>query len=148
MPDNINTSDADTGDIMIQLSFPTQSDPGGIDEDRNIGHFTITDRMSGQVLIDVDLSAAEFLSMMSGTGTPVSRARLPARPVRIGMRAEVFWARIPLTYGADKIERAAQITAVVAQYESEGWIATARRTNSGDVVVARRWIDDDGNPML
>lgn len=141
MPDNINTSDAQRGDILIQMSFPTQSGP-------NIGHLNITDRTSGQTLVDVNLSAAEFLSMMSGTGTRVSGARLPARPDRIGMRAQNTSTSIPLTYGADKIERAAQITAVVAQYESEGWIATSRRTNSGDVVVARRWIDDDGNPML
>lgn len=140
----IYTPDTKRGDVQVQLSYPTRTGLGVADEDRRIAALTITDRTSGQILVSLELTAAEYLSIMSSTGTTVSGAALPARPERIGRRRQNTSTDIPRGYPGDTDARIAE---VVAEYQAEGWETEVRRQNYGHSVIARRWVDDEGNPV-
>lgn len=127
----IHTSNANPGDISIQVSYPT-----GMDGDRVV-RLEITDRMSGQALVRAALTSAQFTEILSATGTVVSGAVLPVHPERIGKRMQNVSTNIK--HGDDR-----EAEAVRDAYLADGW-ETARidRTNFGRRVVAYRWISDD-----
>lgn len=141
---DIYTTEAVPGDVQIQLTYPTRTGINVAEHERYVAHLTVTDRTSGQILVSVELSAAEHLSIMSGTGTTVSGATLPARPDRIGLRRQNTSTPIPHGYDGD---HNARISQVVADYQADGWETELRRTNGGHQVIARRYVDADGNPV-
>lgn len=130
--EHIHTSDAEPGDVLISLTHPRGD---GVSQVR----LSISDQRSGQTLIEVDLTAEEFASIMSSTGTRVSGARLPRHPERLGRRAENTMTTVP---NGDDVDGRAE--KVKADYLAAGWESVRiDRTNFGRRVVAYRWIDDE-----
>ncbi len=80
--ENINTSNAKPGDILISLTHPR----GGRDEPTV--SLEVKDRMSGETLVSVRLSAADFANIMSSMATRVSGAFVTPNPGRIGKVAQ------------------------------------------------------------
>jgi len=145
---DIYTTEAEPGDVQIRLSYPTRTGIDVGEDERHVASLNIIDRTSGQILVEVEMSAAEYLSFMSGTGTNVSGATLPARPDRIGLRRQNTGTEVPYVSGESPAEAQARLDAVVGQYRLDGWDTEVRRTNrSGIRVIARRYIDADGNPI-
>lgn len=142
---DIYTTDAVRGDVQVQLTFPTRTGVDVSEEDRNIAALTITDSTSGQILVSLELSAAQYLSVMSSTGTSVSGATLPARPALIGLRRQNTSTGVPRGYGTSDTDVQARLDEITAQYRADGWETEVRRTNTGHTVIARRYIDADGN---
>lgn len=117
------------GDVLVQLSFPYSNIDG-----RYVS-LAITDRTSGLPLVEVPMTAEQFMDVMSHTATRVSGATLPARPERIGKRMVVDTTSL----GRSPERTPEQVRDA---YLADGWdVADVRRTNFGHQVVARRWID-------
>ncbi|MEU3452232.1 hypothetical protein ABZ671_01115 [Micromonospora sp. NPDC006766] len=117
------------GDVSVQLSYPYNSHTG------RRGHLTVTDRMSGLTLVEVDLTAGQVMDLMAHTSVRVSGATLPARPDLIGKRMETD----STTVGHNDERDPEQVR---VGYLVAGWdTAQVRRTNSGHQVTARRWVD-------
>lgn len=130
--DHIHTSDASPGEVLITLTYPQ----GG-----GARHATlrIEDGMSGETLIDVDLTPEQFLAMMSTTATRVYGARLSDHPERFGKRMENTSTRI-----SHRADLDAEAERVRDAYLADGWEQTRiDRTNFGRRVVAYRWIADE-----
>ncbi|MFY1595528.1 hypothetical protein [Micromonospora sp. WMMD737] len=121
------------GDVSVQLSYPHNSHTG------RRGQLTVTDRMSGLVLVDVELTAEQVMDLMAHTPVRVSGATLPVRPDRIGKRMHVDSTAIGHNDPRDPEQ-------VRADYLAAGWdAASVRRTNAGQQVVAYRWAADDAS---
>lgn len=131
--EKINTSNARPGDVLITLTHPH-----GGGESR--ARLVIEDQMSGTVLIEVELTGEEFLSVISSTATRVSGATLPRTPERIGRRSQNVSTNIHRASGVDVDVEAARIR---EEYLADGWEAVRiDKTNYGRRVVAHRWIAD------
>lgn len=133
MTENIYTSDAEPGEVLITLTHPH-----GAGTRRATLH--IVDSRSGERLVEVDLTPEQFMAVMSSSATRVTGAQLPVHPERIGKRSQNVSTNIR-SHGEDIDAEAEKVRAA---YLTDGW-ETVRidRTNFGRRVVAYRWIDDD-----
>jgi hypothetical protein len=130
MSTEMHTSDANPGDVLIQLSYPSDNH-GNRDAE-----LTIRDQMSGQTVIKVRLSANELMDVMSTTGTHVGGATLAVHPERLGKRAQNV--STSLRHGDERTPEQ-----VRDAYLKEGWESVRiDKTNYGHRVVAYRWIED------
>ncbi|RKR92716.1 hypothetical protein BDK92_7194 [Micromonospora pisi] len=132
----IYTSDAEPGDVLIQLSYPTSNL-----DDAGIAELGVTDRMSGQALVRVRMNAEQFLGVMSNTGTVVGGAVVPVHPERIGKRSQHTSTAIARNSDLDPEQ-------VKADYLANGWdTVRISKTNSGQQVSATRWVTDGPEPV-
>jgi hypothetical protein len=130
----IRTSDAQPGDIMILLTYPRSSSEG------KRARLEITDEMSRETLLSVELAPEQLMDMMSSTGVRVSGAQLPHSVERIGKRSQTT---------STVIGRRDELSPeqVRDAYLAAGWeTVDIRKTNYGHHVVARRWVRDDPKP--
>jgi len=130
----INTSDAQHGDVLVSITYP-QGGSGGAR-----ATLRVEDRMSSETLVQVELSAEQFMRIVASGSTYVVGARLPDHPERIGRRMQNTSTDIRShADGAD-----AEAERVRDQYLAEGWEGThIDRTNFGRRVRAYRWIADE-----
>lgn len=133
MAETINTSGAQPGDVLIALTFPQGG--GG-----RRASLTIKEQISGETLIDIDLSPDEFLSFMSNCGTYVNGARITRNPQRLGKRQQYVHTDIRFNVTAHPEQ-------VRAEYLADGWeVVYIDNTNFGHRVRAYRWVDADTDP--
>jgi hypothetical protein len=120
-------SDDAPGDVQLQLSYPSTAD-----NDR-IVDLEAVERMSGMRLFKVRLSAEQFTALLSTMAVNASGAIVAPRPDRIGKRSER--CTVP-------VDRSDDPQAVKVEMLAEGWTtAEVRKTNSGYLVVADRWVE-------
>lgn len=126
----INTSDAKPGEVLIQISHPHSNVDG------RYAQLSIRDSTSGQRLIDVRLTAEQFLDLMSATSVRVQGAQLPTHPERIGKRSQ----NVTTSLGREAKQTPEQVRDA---YLADGWESVRiDKTNFGHRVVAYRWIED------
>ena len=119
------------GDVDVRISFPTRS----AHTDKAVT-IEITDGPSRSRIIEIDLTAEQYVALMSGSTAHATGAWLPSDKgwSRIGKRMETASA----TFGYGK---EAEANAQADDYRADGWeAAEVRRSNSGFTVVARRWV--------
>jgi hypothetical protein len=137
----IHTSDADYGDVQISLDHLRVSDSN------EMVRLAITDKRSGQVLAQVDLTAKQFTQMVGSTVITVSGAILPVHPERIGRREQNTSMDITYRSAGNNLDAAAE--AARDAYLAAGWEhVRITRTNYGRRVTANRWIDDDDDEAV
>lgn len=130
---HIYTSDAERGEVLITLTHPRG---GG---DRRVT-LRVEDSMSGQMLVEVDLTPDQFADIISASATRVTGATLTAHPHRIGRRSQN--TSTDIRHYGDALD--AEAKRISNAYLADGWEATRiDRTNFGRRVVAYRWIDDE-----
>lgn len=131
-----NISKGNPGDVSVQLGFPTSHGTNGDEPQR--AHLELTDRPSNTVVADLYLTAEQFMGLMSGSTAHATGAFVVRKPGRIGFRAENASVQVP--YGAER-NGEARAMEIAAEFMATGWETTeVRRTNSGHLVVARRWV--------
>lgn len=100
-------------------------------------HLTVEDGISGVALVDVLLSAEDFMTLVSGSHA-VAETRRAIRPERIGRRQQVASQTVS---GGSLEEREAAAEAIVRELREQGWAADKRRTNtSAWSITGRRWV--------
>lgn len=126
--------DPKPGDVEIIISHGTSNQPPY----RQV-HLEITERISGQRLIDVALTSEQF-GILLGSSTVYASADLPPHPERIGKRMEVDTQEVAHAIGDE--EGVTQAETITQTYLDGGWdTAQVRRTNRGMRVTARRWVE-------
>jgi hypothetical protein len=127
-------SEAKPGDVEITISHGTSNQPPY----RQV-HLEITERISGQRLIDVALTSEQF-GILLGSSAVYASADLPPHPERIGKRMEVDTQDVGVGYVA-RGEAVAQAETIGQAYRDGGWDSVqTRRTNRGMNITARRWV--------
>lgn len=135
------TEEREPGDVAVRLSFPIRTGMGA--DKRPFANLRITDEVSGQVIVEVELNAEEFTGMVGGVAAHVSGAYITTHPERIGKRSQNHSTDLcyaDVTGGDDAVD--AEALAVRTRYLTDGWQSVrVDRTNYGRRVVAYRWID-------
>ncbi len=131
-------------EVFVQLSYPTTNRPGGkTDAAGRYVSLRIKDDVSGQILVDLDLSAEEWTQILACEGIPIREGAATGEHLeRIGKR--MVHDQIPL--GFNPSPEAAQ--AAVDKALADGWeTAQVERRNFGSVVVTRKWVDQDSGDV-
>lgn len=132
-PSRINTSDAAKGEVLVHLTHLRSHDGNHVS-------LVIRDQRSGETVIDINLTPAEFTDILSSTATRISGAFITPNPQHLGKRMQNTSVDIR-TFGGDLETRTETAR---ADYLATGWERVrVDRTNFGRRVVAYRWIDDE-----
>jgi hypothetical protein len=137
-------------DIEVRLGWPT-----GGGREGNWADLVITDRVSGNVILDFELSGEQVAGLLANRGARVSAELCgPAQYERMGMKLEVGSVETEFTNASVREPHAAMNVAALEQLKENGgeWDeASWYRHNYGWGLHTRRWIEDDGvdkYPML
>lgn len=129
----INTSDAQHGDVLVTITYPQ----GGGSARATL---RVEDQMSGETLVQVDMTPDQFMRAVASGTVPVSGARFPARPERVGRRMQNTSTNI----NSHAESAHAEAERVRDAYLADGWEEVSiDRTNFGRRVRAYRWIADE-----
>jgi hypothetical protein len=129
----INTSDAQHGDVLVTITYPQ----GGGSARATL---RVEDQMSGETLVQVDMTPDQFMRAVASGTVPVSGARFPARPERVGRRMQSTSTNI----NSHAESAHAEAERVRDAYLADGWEEVSiDRTNFGRRVRAYRWIADE-----
>lgn len=119
--------------FFIQVSYPSSN----LYDSARVVTLAIRDDASGECVLDVDISANDWVNIQSTLGVEVEGVTSD-HPERFGKRLEVDSHR--LGHGATEKE----LEETRQEMLAEGWeTATIRKHNFGPAVHVRRWVDDD-----
>jgi hypothetical protein len=140
---SIYTAEGDPGTVEVRLAFLQRT---GVGTDRGpVVSLAVSDPLSGQTVVEVELTAAQFTGLLGGGQTVVKAECLLHHPERLGRRmqctsTEIDYADLPV--GAKRAAFDARAAEVRNTYRADDWeTVEIEHTNYGRRVVAYRWVD-------